>query len=83
MTLPTFKIPKRTTIYASIFGEHNKWIERKPFPIPKINNILQELQGFTYATALDLNMGYFSIRLDPDASKICTIIMLWGKYSYL
>ena len=28
-------------------------------------------------------MGYYTIRLDPDASKICTIIFPWGKYSYL
>jgi hypothetical protein len=28
-------------------------------------------------------MGYITIRLDPDASKICTIILPWGKYSYL
>jgi hypothetical protein len=28
-------------------------------------------------------MGYYTIRLDPDASKICTIIFIWGKYSYL
>jgi hypothetical protein len=34
-------------------------------------------------TALDLNMGYYSIRLDHDVSKICTIILPWGKYSYL
>jgi hypothetical protein len=27
-------------------------------------------------------MGYHTIRLDPDASKICTIIFPWGKYSY-
>ena len=27
-------------------------------------------------------MGYYTIRLDPDASKICTIILPWGKYSY-
>ncbi len=33
----------------------------------------------TYATALDLNMGYC---LDPDAARICTIIFPWGKYSY-
>ena len=32
--------------------------------------------------ALDLNMGYYTINLDPDASKICTIIFPWGKYSY-
>jgi hypothetical protein len=28
-------------------------------------------------------MGYYTIRLDPDASKICTIIFPRGKYSYL
>ncbi len=43
---------------------------------------LQEIEVFSYATALDLNMGYYTIRLDPDASKICTIIFPWGKYSY-
>ncbi len=43
---------------------------------------MQELGGFTFATALDLNMGYYTIRLDPKASKICTIIFPWGKYSY-
>ncbi len=43
---------------------------------------MQELEGFTYATALDLNMSYFSIRLDAEASKMCTIIFPWGKYSY-
>ena len=41
------------------------------------------MEGFTFATALDLNMGYYTNRLDPDASKISTIIFPWGKYSYL
>jgi hypothetical protein len=27
-------------------------------------------------------MGYYTIRLDPDTSKICIIIFPWGKYSY-
>jgi hypothetical protein len=43
---------------------------------------LQELEGFSFATALDLNMGYYTIRLDPDTSKICTIFFSRGKYSY-
>ncbi len=50
--------------------------------MPKINTVLQEIEGFFYATAFDLNMGYYTIRLDPDASKICTVIFAWGKYSY-
>ncbi len=44
--------------------------------------VLQELEGFTFATALDLIMGHCTIILDPDTSKICTIIFPWRKYSY-
>jgi len=33
--------------------------------------------------ALDLNMGYYTIRLDPQAVEMFTIIFPWGKYSYL
>ena len=27
-------------------------------------------------------MGYYTVRLDPTVSKMCTIIFPWGKYSY-
>jgi hypothetical protein len=60
----------------------NKHIVRKPYPTPQISAILPELEGFTIATALDFNMGNYTIRLDPTASKMCTIIFPWGKYSY-
>ena len=72
-----------TVRVVSNFREVNKRVVRKPFPIPKISTVLQELEGFPYATALDLTLGNYTIRLDPDASKICTIIFTWGKYSYL
>jgi hypothetical protein len=82
--LPSFMIPKKdkTVCFLSDFWEVNKRLVRKPFLIPKISTVLQEIEGFSYATALDLNMGYYTIRLDPDASKICTIIFPQGKYSY-
>ena len=28
-------------------------------------------------------MGSYTVRLDPDSQKLCTIITLWGKYQYL
>jgi hypothetical protein len=80
----SFIIPKndKTVCFLSDFREVNKRLVRKPFPIPKISMVFQEIEGFSHATALDLNMCYYTIRLDPDASKICTIIFPWGKYSY-
>jgi hypothetical protein len=81
---PSFIHPKKngTVWFLTDFRELNKRLVRKPFPLPKISTVLQELEGFTFATALDLNMGYYTIRLDPTASRICTIIFPWGKYSY-
>ena len=81
---PSFIIPKsnQTVRFITDFRELNKRLKRKPWPLPKITETLQELEGFTFASQLDLNMGYYTIRLDPDSSKICTIILPWGKYSY-
>jgi hypothetical protein len=82
---PSFIIPKKvkTVRILSDFWKVNKRLVRKPFPIPKISTILQELDGFSYATTLDLNMGYYTIRLDPDAfKKLHHFFCPWGKYSY-
>ena len=66
---PCFIIPKKTGTVRFItdLRQVNKRIVRKPFPLPKITDVMQRLQGFQYASALDLNMGYYHIRLDPDA----------------
>jgi hypothetical protein len=41
------------------------------------------MEGFTFASALELNMGYH-IKLDANAQKLCTIVFPWhmGKYKY-
>jgi hypothetical protein len=41
------------------------------------------MEGFTFATALAPNMGYYHIKLDADAQKLCTIIFPWGKYKQI
>src|SRR5210317_31283 len=60
---PMFSISKPDDTLRSIadFQELNKRIKRKPFPIPKIQDMLHNLQGFQWVTSLDLNMGYYHI----------------------
>ena len=81
---PTFIIPKKdgSVRFISDFRELNKRIKRKPYPIPKIQDMLLKLEGFKYATSLDLNMGYYHIELSPNSKKLCTIVLPWGKYEY-
>src|SRR5210317_758151 len=45
--------------------------------------MLQKLEGFLFATSLDLNMGYYHIELTPNSSRLYTIVFPWGKYEYL
>jgi hypothetical protein len=52
-----------------------------PFPIPKIGDtdMIRSMEGFTFVSALDLNMGYYHIKLDhdADAQNLCTIAFSW------
>ena len=79
---PTFIIPKKEqqVRFVSDFRRLNLKIKRKPYPLPRISDTLQQLEGFQYATSLDMNMGYYHIRLTDDASYMCTIVTEFGKY---
>jgi hypothetical protein len=73
---PLFIIPKKdgTVWLSNDFRELNKQIKRKSFPIPYIQDMLLNLEGFQYATSLNLNMGYYHIKLCPDLKKLCTLV---------
>ena len=43
---------------------------------------MQKLEGFQYATALYLNMGYDTIRLSPASQDMATIVTEFGKLRY-
>ena len=79
---PSFIIPKKdgTVRFINDFRELNKRIRRKPYPIPNIQDMLLNLDGFKYATSLDLNMGYYHIKLSPRSRRLCTLVFPFGKY---
>ena len=81
---PSFIIPKKDgrVRFISDFRELNKRIKRKPYPIPNIQEMLLNLEGFQCATSLDLNMGYYHLELSPQSKQMCTIVFPFGKYEY-
>jgi hypothetical protein len=48
----------------------------------KIPDIFRGMEKFRYATAIDLNMGYYSMPLSQEAKKLCVISLPWGLYQY-
>jgi hypothetical protein len=81
----TFIQPKKTGDVRVLtdFRRLNQSLKRRPFPLPKISDLLQKLEHFRYATAIDLSMGYYHIPLDEAAQRLCTTILPWGKYRYM
>ena len=81
---PTFVQKKKTGDVRVLtdFRKLNDCLVRKPFPLPKITELLQKLRNFKYATAIDLSMGYYHIPLDEHSQALCTTVLPWGKYRY-
>jgi hypothetical protein len=68
---PSFAIPKKNGSIRVVthFRKLNLLLKRHPFPIPKIGDMIRSMEGFTFASALDLNMGYYQIKLDDNAQS--------------
>ena len=68
---PCFIIPKKdnSVRFLTDLRELNKRIKRYPYPLPNIQDLLMKLEGFQWATTLDLNMGYYHIELCPASKK--------------
>ena len=82
MGSPILSQPKPKTnrvCFQSDFRNPNKKLQRKPYPMLKINEILLKLEGLQFATSLDLKMGYYHIRFSDNTSNLCTIILFWGN----
>ena len=81
---PAFIVPKKDgrVRFVTDFRKLNTMIKRNPYPLPHIKDMLLKVSNFTYATAMDLVMGYYNIALSDDAKKLCTITTPWGKYEY-
>ena len=48
------------------YREVNKWTEREVYPMPRIEQILEQLYRKLLFTALDIRNGYNNIRVRPE-----------------
>ena len=81
---PSFIIPKKDgrVRFITDFRQLNKWIKRKPWPMPHISDLIQDIGKYKYVTAIDLSMGYYHFVLDEELSAMTTFMLPWGLYRY-
>ena len=61
---PSLMVEKRDTVDGRVcidYRNFNKFVKTDRFPLPRINQILEELGGALYLTALDLLHGFYNL----------------------
>ena len=60
----------------------NEAIVRERYPIPTVDEILQEVNGSKVFSKLDLKWGYHQLELSPESREITTFATHSGLYRY-
>jgi hypothetical protein len=60
----------------------NQQLRCKPYPMPNMSELFQRIDGYDFASTLDLRLGFHHILLSEYASNVFTTVLPWGKYSY-
>ena len=71
-----------TVRFITDYDSINQQLVRKPYPLPRIDNNVHQTEGLQYTTALDLNMGYYTIIISPAIQGMTMIVNEFGKFSY-
>ena len=81
---PSFFRPKKDGClhFVSDLRKLNECLERHPHPLSIVEEVIWKMNGFTYATCLDVNRGYYHFVLSKESQKLCGIVLPWGCYSY-
>ena len=65
------------------FRELNKLTIKNKYPLPRIDDLFDQLQGKTVFSKIDLRSGYHQLRIkDEDIPKM-TFRMRYGHYEFL
>jgi hypothetical protein len=64
-----FAIPKKNKQIQFVTDFHmlNRFLRRYPFPLPSIQEIMRTVDGLTFVSVLDFNMGFWMIQLDKES----------------
>jgi len=57
-------------------------MKKENFPVPNIEERLQEAKQYKYFSSLDLNSGYYQIEVAPESRKYTAFITTDGLFEF-
>lgn len=60
----------------------NHCMKHEHFPIPPTEETFAKLKGVTVFSKLDVNLGFYQVKLAEDSKKLTTCLKPWGRYYF-
>ena len=60
----------------------NEFVKRENHPLPAVDTTLGRLAGSTVFTKLDINSGFWQIKVAWESRPLTTFITLWGRFCF-
>ena len=83
---PMFGIPKKNKREIRTVGDFrrlNSMFKTCPHHIEMIDDMLASVGIWAWDSGLDLNMGYYAMKLCPKTRKFVCVVTIWGIYECL
>ena len=81
---PSLLVPKKDGTYRLVvdYRGQNKQIEKTCWPLPRINEVIDSLEGNMYFSNIDLLSGYFQMALEEESQNVTVFITPLGLYKW-
>lgn len=60
----------------------NRVMKADRWPLPKIEELFDDLQGSAVFTALDLFSGYWQVKMDENSKEKTSFVTRFGNYQF-
>ena len=80
---PVLLIPKKSgqTRFVQDYRKVNACTVQDTYPLPRLDDSLEALQGAKYFTTVDLQSGYWQVAMSPEAKQISSFVTKSGVYA--
>jgi hypothetical protein len=81
---PCLYVPKKDGTWRLCvdFRKLNEVIRPMVYPLPRIEDIFDTLEGSAFFTAIDLAKGFWQIALDDESKEKAAFTTIYGQYQY-
>ncbi len=81
---PMLLVPKKDGTFRPVvdYRKLNRVTEQDPFPMPRIDELIDNLAGADYITTLDLTKGYWQVPMERESRRKTAFVTPFGKYEF-